>query len=176
MKLHLSYFSEKTKLTVKNEIVDIKAYQIIVWVSIAIKGTWDWDPRIPKIPAILDIGNTHNFALTRAHLVRWAGIHPDSLPTLNRVRESGRKGVLHSAGLWLHTDGDPFNVKVDEGIAVLDDDWPRLPILGLRALTKNNLQTCIYGDTKRVRHPHAAEMVLALLIGETDLVRHRTRS
>jgi hypothetical protein len=150
VKLHLSYFADKTKVAVKDEFVDVKAFQIIVWVSIAPKVTSDWDPRIPKIPAILDIGNTHNFALTREHLVRWAGIHPDSLPKLRKVRESGRRGLLRSAGLWLHSDGDPFQLIISEGIAILDGDWPRLPILGLRALTKNKLQTFIYGDTKQV--------------------------
>jgi hypothetical protein len=150
VKLHLSYFSERTNVTLKNEVVDVKAFQIIVWVSVAVRVPSEWDPRIPKIPAILDIGNTHNFALTQEHLVRWAGIHPDSLPELKRVRESGRKGLLRSAGLWIHTDGDPFTLQVDEGIAVLDGDWPRLPILGLRALTNSCLQTFIYGDTKQV--------------------------
>jgi hypothetical protein len=150
VKLHLSYFSEKSKVTVKGEIVGVKAFQIIVWVSIAVKGAPDWDPRIPKMPAILDIGNTHNFALTHEHLVRWAGLHPGSLPTLNKVRESGRHGLLRSAGLWLHTDDDPFHLDIQEGIAVMDGDWPRLPVLGLRALTNSNLQTSIYGDTRHV--------------------------
>ena len=44
----------------------------------------------------------------------------------------------------------PFKLMIDEGIAVFDADWPRLPILGLRALTKNKLQTFVYGDTKQV--------------------------
>jgi hypothetical protein len=143
VKLHISYSSEKSKVTLKNEVVDVKAFQIIVWVSVSIPGTPDWDYQIPRIPAILDIGNTHNFAINHEHLVRWAGIHPESLPELNRVRESGRLGLLRSADLWLHTDRESFKLEVDEGIAILNDDWPRLPILGLRALTKNKLQTFI---------------------------------
>ena len=150
MKLQLSYFPEKTKITVENEVVEVKAFQIIVWVSLAAGRTSDWDPQIPKLPAILDIGNTHNFAITQEHLVRWAGLHPESLPKLNRVRESGNRGMLRSAGLWLLSDGSPYKLEIDEGIAVMDGDWPRLPILGLRALTNSKLQTFIYGDTKQV--------------------------
>ena len=150
MKLHLSYSSGKSKLTIRNEVVEVKAFQIIVWVSIGSDVHSVWDPRFPKLPAILDTGNNHNFALTRNHLVRWAGVQPASLPKLKRVRESGRRGQLHSAALWLHTDGDPCLLDIDEGVAVLDDDWPRLPILGLRALTNSKLQTFIYGDTKQV--------------------------
>jgi hypothetical protein len=150
VKLHLPYHTEKTKITVQNAVVEVKAFQIIVWVSVVIGRTSDWDLRTPKIPAILDIGNTHNFAITQEHLVRWTGIHPESLPKLNRVRESSNRGILRSAGLWLHSDGDPYKLEADEGIAVMDGDWPRLPILGLRALTNSKLQTFIYGDTKQV--------------------------
>jgi hypothetical protein len=63
--LHVSYFSEKNNVTLKNDVVGVKAFQIIVWVSVALRKPLEWDPRIPKVPAILDIGKTHNFALTR---------------------------------------------------------------------------------------------------------------
>ena len=150
MKLHLPYFSEKTKVKVHNEVVEVKAFQIIVWVSVASDATAAWDARVPRLPAILDIGNNHNFAITDAHLLKWAGIHAASLIQLKSMRERGKKVPLVDAGLWLHTDGEPFKIRIHEGIAVYDGDWPRLPILGLRALTENKLQIFIYGDTKRV--------------------------
>ena len=150
MKLHVPYFSEKITVTVCSDVVEVKAFQVIVWVSISGDETTTWDPRIPKLPAILDIGTTHNFAVTNDHLVNWAGIHAASLPQLGRARIDGRKAPLRSAGLWLHTNGEPFNFKIDEGIAVFDGDWPRLPILGLRALTNSKLQTFIHGNTKQV--------------------------
>src|SRR5207237_7679558 len=109
-----------------------------------------WDPRLPKITAIVDIGTTHNFALTEKHLMRWAGIHAASLREAGRIRKESTKAPLHEARLWLHTDDGPFNLTIDEGIAVFDGTWPRLPVLGLRALTKSKLQTFIYGDKKRV--------------------------
>lgn len=150
MKLHLPYFSEKTHITVKSEVVEVKAFQIIVWVSIARKQVPEWNPTLPKFPAILDIGTTHNFVLTNDHLTRWSGIDAASLQELGRVRINRTKSPLHSAGLWLYTDGAPFKLRIDDGVAVCDGDWPRLPILGLRALTNSKLQTFIYGDTKQV--------------------------
>ena len=150
MKLHLPYFSEKTKVTVHNQVVEVKAFQIIVWVSISSTKTAAWDSKVPRIPAILDIGTNHNFALTEKQLLRWAGIRAASLPRLGTMRKDDLKAPLHAAGLWLHTDTDPFSLNVDEGIAVFEGAWPRLPVLGLRVLTRNNLQTFIYGDTKQV--------------------------
>jgi hypothetical protein len=87
VKLHLSYFSEKTKIKVHNETVEIKAFQIIVWVSVASDATSPWDPRIPRLPAILDIGNNHNFSITGEHILKWAGIHAASLVKLKSIRE-----------------------------------------------------------------------------------------
>jgi hypothetical protein len=57
---------------------------------------------------------------------------------------------LHRARIWLHSDSEPFQLSTEAGIAVVEGDWPRLPILGLRALTNSNLRVFIYGDTKRV--------------------------
>jgi hypothetical protein len=150
VKLHLSYYAEKTRIKVRDDVVEVKAFQIIVWVSVVSSATSAWDARIPRLPAILDSANNHNFALTDQHLLNWAGIHAASLVELGGIRERGKRIPLKDAGLWLHTDAEPFKVGVDEGIAVYDGDWPRLPILGLRALTKNNLQTLIYGDAKQV--------------------------
>jgi len=150
VKLHLSYYSEKAHISVHDEVIEIKQFQIIVWVSVSTPLFKEWAPNTPRIPAILDIGNNHNFAITKEQLGRWAGISSISLPMLKKARVAGRPGNLHRASLWLHSDNDPFSLKNEEGIAVLDGDWPHLPILGLRALTNTKLQTFIYGDTKRV--------------------------
>jgi hypothetical protein len=150
VKLHLSYYKEKTSVTILNELVEVKAFQIIVWVSVASRTVFDWDPTILRFPAILDIGNNHNFALSDEHLVKWARIKPDSLVELQRMREKGIRVPLRAARLWLHTGAAPFRLEVDDGIAVYGSDGPRLPTLGLRALTNSKLQTFIYGNTKQV--------------------------
>jgi hypothetical protein len=147
VKVHLAYYSEKTTISVVNEIFEVKQFQIIVWVSIAIRRKSPLNPVSPKLPAKLDIGNTHNFALTRTQLLNWAGIHSERIPRMGRIRREGTTVPLHKADLWLHTDAESYKLEIDEGIAIFDGDWPRLPILGLRALTNSKLQTFIYGDT-----------------------------
>jgi len=150
VKLHLTYASEKSKITVHDEVVEIKAFQIIVWVSVSAATFREWDPGTPRFPAILDVGNNHNFSITEYHLVKWAGIQPAALAELTKVREAEKLALLRLARLWLHTDEQPFALLIDKGITVHDGDWPRLPLLGLRALTNSKLQTFIYGNTKQV--------------------------
>jgi hypothetical protein len=63
---------------------------------------------------------------------------------------------LHAATVWLHRNhrgsrtlaGEPYPLILEEGIAVYQDEAggaPHLPLLGLRALTDNKLQTVIDG-------------------------------
>jgi len=62
--------------------------------------------------------------------------------------------------VWLHRnlpreralkDQRPHPLKLEEGIAIYPDDiGPRLPILGLRALTRNQLFTAIDPERTRV--------------------------
>jgi hypothetical protein len=51
MKLHAPYYTDKTTITVGKEIVEVKAFQIIVWVSLSLRSIFDWADKIPKFPA-----------------------------------------------------------------------------------------------------------------------------
>ena len=65
---------------------------------------------------------------------------------------------LHAARLWLHPNvpgnrklsgAQPIQMKIENGIGIYPDDTgPRLPVLGLRALTLNKLQVVL--DTDRL--------------------------
>jgi hypothetical protein len=68
------YSDEPTEVSVAGERVTVKAHQVVVWVSLTLYETDDWDSGIPRIPAILDTGHTHNFSIQTDQLVRWAGI------------------------------------------------------------------------------------------------------
>src|SRR5260370_80015 len=84
-------------------------------ISIARRDNRVWDHRMPKLPAILDTGTTHNFALTEKHLMKWAGIHAASLREAGKIRKESTKAPLREARLWLHSDGSPFNLTIDQG-------------------------------------------------------------
>lgn len=152
------YFTGPTALTVGQDAVQVKPYQIAIWVSVSPRETVAWDPRLPRLPALLDLGHNHNFSIAAAQLSRWAGISPAFLPVLGAIRESKQRVPLQAAGVWIHpnrrgtreihTGHTPFRLRLDEGIAVFADDTeaPRLPLLGLRAITDNRLHLAVNGD------------------------------
>jgi hypothetical protein len=151
---------ERYLLDIRGEPLRIRPFQIIIQLSIS--GPWEWDAGAPIIPALLDTGNNHNFSIQEHHLTRWAGVHPQTLPLLGAMREGGRSPSLRFANAWIHRNhpgrrdlraGEPFLLALREGIAIYPDDgsnYPRLPLLGLRAIIKNNLKLVIDGKRKYV--------------------------
>src|SRR5436309_3224171 len=104
---------------------------------------------------ILDTGHTHSLSLHERHLTEWAGLRPESLAVFAAVRERGQRLSLRAANIWVHpnepgerrvSDRPPQFVEAVRGIAVYPGhDFPRLPILGLRAITENKLVLAIDG-------------------------------
>jgi hypothetical protein len=145
------------------EQVRIKECEIITWVSLSVKGILKLDPTAPRFPAILDTGHTHNFSIQEQHLTRWAGIPPEDLRLLGHIRQAGRRLPLYAVNVWLHPnvphgrkllpDGRAQLLELPRGIAVYprtDEDFPRLPLLGLRALLSNKLHLTVDGANQWV--------------------------
>lgn len=157
----LPYFAERSTLSVRGEEQRVRAYQIIVWVSINLQDLLDWDQRLPALPAILDTGNNHNLSIGRGQLMRWAGIQPEALEKRGSLRDRGQHIPLHAATLWLHANQaatreprrnhTPYRIHLRQGIAIYpDENAPRLPVLGLRALTENRLHFSVDGRKQLV--------------------------
>jgi hypothetical protein len=83
------------------------------------------------------------------HLTEWAGIPENQLARLGSVRDREQRISLR-ADLWVRSnspgkldqfaDTPPVPLESKSGIAVYPTgDFPRLPILGLRALAENKL-------------------------------------
>jgi hypothetical protein len=152
--------STDTLAFVGPEHVRLKEAEIIVWVSLGIARKLVWNPGTPRFPAILDTGHTHNFAIQQQHLIRWAGLRPDALAPLGQIRHGGRRIPLHAAELWLHQNepgkftmvSKQVQLEIPRGIAVFPDGakYPRLPLLGLRALLSNNLHLVVDGERQTV--------------------------
>ena len=150
--------SEHSLTDVHAGVVKLRPYQIIVHVSVL--NDPEWHPGAAILPAILDTGNNLNFSIQAAHLTRWAGIDPRSLKSGGMVREGTRSLTLHAAYIWIHRnvprrgvlkDVRPFQPQVPDGIVIYPSDgsdYPRLPVLGLRAILKNNLKLIIDGQRK----------------------------
>ncbi len=148
-------------LGVDGERLKLRPYQIVIQVSVS--PYREWDSRTPIIPALIDSGMNHHFSIQEHQLSKWAGIHPQALTRLGDMWEGGRTASLRRAYIWIHRnepgrrdlrDVRPFELSLKEGIAVYPADgsnYPRLPLLGLRAIVKNNLKLIVDG-----KHRHAS--------------------
>ncbi len=159
----LPYWTESPPPAVfGSQSVRVRPHQIIVWVSVSIADA-EWDARTPAFPAILDTGNTFIFSVFQRQLIQWAGMQPRALPALGTIRESGKRYPCHEADVWLHAnvpgrrdrrgDRQPFRLSLEKGIAVYPDTGTppsHLPLLGLQALTQNNLHLAIDGERRHV--------------------------
>jgi hypothetical protein len=149
---------EHFTLDVVGQHLRLKPYQIIVQISIS--NLRNWDARTPIVPALLDTGLNHNFSIQESSITRWSGLHPQAVSLMGSIREGGRTFSRRRAHVWIHRnqsgrrhvrDGEPFLLALEERIAIYPDDgsnYPRLPLLGLRAIIRNNLKLVIDGKRK----------------------------
>lgn len=144
------------EIVVRGERVRVLADQIIVWVSLNRARLSEASPATRPFPAILDTGHNHTFAINSRHLTAWANLNQEELETRSAVRDRGRRIKLRQANIWVHPNkigrreefdtSGPFRLKAQFGIAVYPEgDFPRLPVLGLRAIAENGLVLNVNG-------------------------------
>jgi hypothetical protein len=155
---------------VRGTPVDFHAQQIVVGVSIAIDSVLTFDDDLPILPAILDTGLNQSFSIHQYHLEESAGIPKQTLAHFI----SDQKYLTHeydicSASLWLHrmpfernNNGSPtppplflgksnhtivYKYKKHQLAKHITDNavFPRLPCLGMKALTENHLRFFVEG-------------------------------
>jgi hypothetical protein len=141
---------EPSTLFVGTEAVSIKRYQIAVWASL--------NDAARPFPAVLDTGLTHNFSITESLLRRWAGLAPSDLKFIGTTRLKGERLNQYQAVLRLHRNrpgtteaGEgTYPLTLDEGLSIVPEGSTRLPLIGLRALVRNDLKLIIDGKRRRV--------------------------
>ncbi len=143
----------RTSVRFGDRHVTVLPDQILVWVSVHLSGVSRPEVNIPRMPALLDSGNNFGCFLQHRHLREWAGIDPATLRFLHTRDINGRPVPCHEAGIWLYRnvpgtreiadERPPFRLRLPKGIAVYPPDavraGPRLPLLGLPAILKNDL-------------------------------------
>ena len=129
-------FSDKaSSVDVSSETVLIRAYQIIVWVSLAVENVLS-----SPFPAVLDTGHSHNFSIRESQLAAWAGINLDRCPKYGKVLVNRQEVPLVGVNLWIHRNKPksaqllpkPVKLELPEGISVFPSDSagaPRIPLL-----------------------------------------------
>ena len=147
----LPLYDKPTIISVgRGEVTQVKRNQIVVWVSI--------NETLRPFPAILDTGYSHNLGIARRHLDRWSGA---DLRQTGETAVGGEIVPQFKALLRVHRNrpgkrwlnGDTHPLMMDQGISVMPDDSPaatRLPVLGLRALIRNDLTLIINGKGRHV--------------------------
>lgn len=129
--------------------MEVRRYQIVVWVSL----------RTLLFPAILDTGHSHNFAIREGQLKSLAGV--DSLPVIGHARVNRLLLPQAKADVWLHGNrrgtrepgATALLLTMEQGITIYPEgsqNAPRLPLLGLRAISRNNLTLVIDGKRRSV--------------------------
>jgi hypothetical protein len=154
----LPFFQGPTLVRFPNGPARVKAYQIIIWISITESTRSQLDPTVPRFPAILDTGHSHNLSIRQQHLLEWAKVNPLLLPSLGQIRVSGQRVNLFEANLWIHPNQPgkrdelaskrAVSLEVDGGIAVFADNIPaapRLPLIGVRSLVQAKLRLSLDG-------------------------------
>ncbi len=137
---------------------------LVVWLSIGIRGETNWQRISPPFPALLDSGNNSSAYLNEHHLEHWAGIPTLFLRFLKHKRVNEGRIPFRRADIWIHpnvpgtSERDPgrapFLLELREGIAVspvLTDRpaFPRVPLVGFRALRENGLDFWLDSRTER---------------------------
>src|SRR3954447_25179952 len=87
-------------VVVAGEVVPVRAYQIILRVTLAVGETLAKDA--PAFPAVLDTGHSHNFSISEGLLVRWAGVNPAACRKLGAILVNRQEVPLLGANLWVH--------------------------------------------------------------------------
>ncbi len=159
----LPFFDQPTSLRIPGGVaVSIKQFQIIVWVAITDVGLPDCPDEAPRLPAVVDTGFNHNFVIQSNQLHDWAGIQSSDLIYVSNISVRGQRVPLREADVWIFPNQPgfrdqllrvpPFRLQLDSGIAICADDmqYPRLPLIGLRAICRNQLDLQIDATERRV--------------------------
>ena len=148
----LPYCEEATLLGYHGGAIDIRPYQIVVWLRL----------RRLVFPAVLDTGFSGNFLLTVQQLKSLGGIA--SLEQSGEIEVNCVVQPVFKSEVWLHhnrpgtrepTD-QATQLTIDDGIIVVPEGGTRIPILGMKAITRSLLRLAIDGKLRQVTLKTAA--------------------
>lgn len=152
----LPFYDTAEQFTVGTITIRLKPFQIPVCITLCRQGGTPYDPLAPLVPAVLDTGYNGGFSIRGEQLREWGGCDPRWFPLL-RTRTLTRGTVdARAANIWIHRNvpysvnpsrQDPHRIELDEGMDVFrapdqpsdKDSRPELPLLGMRALRRNDL-------------------------------------
>ncbi len=103
---HLPYFEEPSFLSFRGITVEIRAYQIALWV------------RLQRLafPAILDTGHSHNFSIPERLLRSWADV--DTLDPIGEIVVNRLSLTQYKSDFWIHCNRRGQSGPTDEAVSL----------------------------------------------------------
>jgi hypothetical protein len=142
--------------------VAIRAFQILMWVSLSAEEVRELPRGWPRFPAVLDTGCNHNLALREEHFARWAGLEWTTL-WYGSIRVNQTPVPLLKGKLWIHPnragERDQFGRRKSVGLKLVEGfpiyphhvgNVARILTVGLRVFAENNLHLAIDGKRRLV--------------------------
>jgi hypothetical protein len=158
----LPFFDRESAVEGPVGTVAIRAFQIMLWVSLTAEEVRELPRGWPRFPALLDTGCNHNLALREEHMDRWAGLAWTTL-WYGSVRINQTPVPLLNAKLWIHPNKagerdqfarrEPISLKLVEGFPMYPHhiaNVVRVPTVGLRVVVENNLRLTMDGRQRFV--------------------------
>jgi hypothetical protein len=141
-------------------------HQIILWISLTAEGEFEPPDFENYFPAVFDTGFNDCLVMQESHFFDWARAArlqlPEPTDTLDLPYHDKRghciQASLFPVDVWLHRNvprsadellpEEPFRLELPSGVAVVPDSIkkPRIPVLGLRALTKSPVEAIVHGQ------------------------------
>lgn len=139
--LRTTYSDMPSIVECQGQKVEVRSTQIIVWVSLKVGHVF---------PAILDTGHSHNFSINEQQLREWAGLRVEDMEMMGHLWVLKQRVPVVRSNFWLHGK-EPYQLEMKDGITVMPGSLaPRLPLLGLLAITRNETRLVVDGKRREV--------------------------
>lgn len=79
------FYETETSVETPSGRMPVRAYQIIVWVSLSLRGELS-----RPFPAVLDTGHSHNFSIKQDQLKQWTGWEPAAMGRTGTIQVNDR--------------------------------------------------------------------------------------
>jgi hypothetical protein len=94
----LPFRETPSTVDVAGQTIAVRAYQVIVWVSLSVGAALE-DAR--RFPAVLDTAHNHNFSLREEHL-NWAGLQAALFEKIGDILVNRQEVPLRAGYIWIH--------------------------------------------------------------------------
>jgi hypothetical protein len=138
--------------------ITLRLYQPVIWIRL-VPWVGSAHPEAMTFPAVLDTGNNHSFLMPATLFAGWTRLDPSALKTRHTVRANGVELSCHGLNIDVYRmrNGNPTSrvagrLQTDRGVVLVPERhehlFPRLPVIGVRALCASRATFTVDGQRK----------------------------